>query len=250
MTEGSFLGQSEPQRRKDAGRLDTERPPLVFRTKAQAVYEQLRDWIVHGELRPGEAVDQERLAEALNVSRMPLRQALLMLESDRLIERQPHHTAVVTRLSESDIKDVYGARSVLEGLLAEMGARALDDRLLASLTETSAEMAAAVEQGNGAQFVALDRRFHLLLYEASGYPRTIEILEQLRSASERYVHFYASDTPGAARSLVEHEAILAACRDQQPRVVRQLTEKHLTRSAAELLQLARATGADRAKRSR
>src|SRR5215470_8779622 len=99
---GRSVRQGEPQRRTDAGELGGE-PPLIFRTKAQMVYEQLRDWIVRGKLQPGESVDQERLAGLLDVSRMPLRQALLRLESDRLIERQPHHTGIVTDLSVSDI---------------------------------------------------------------------------------------------------------------------------------------------------
>ena len=65
------MRQGEPQRRTDAGEFGGE-PPLVFRTKAQMVYEQLRDWIVRGRLQPGESVDQERLAGMLDVSRMPL----------------------------------------------------------------------------------------------------------------------------------------------------------------------------------
>jgi DNA-binding GntR family transcriptional regulator len=236
LLEGSFVRQGEPERRTDAGDLGGE--PLIFRTKAQIVYEQLRDWIVRGRLQPGESVDQERLAEMLDVSRMPLRQALLRLESDRLIERQPHHTAVVTDLSVSDIDDIYGARSVLEGLLAEKGAAVRDDDLLAQLTETSAKMAEAVESADNEGFVMLDRLFHMSLYKASGFPRTIEMLEQLRSAADRYMHYYAAGTSAAPLSLAEHEAILVAYRDGKPRLVRKLTEKHLMRSAAELRQLA------------
>jgi DNA-binding FadR family transcriptional regulator len=64
------------------------------------------------------------------------------------------------------------------------------------------------------------------------------MFEQLRSAAERYMYYYATCTSGAPRSLAEHEAILAAYRDGKPRLVRKLTEKHLMRSAAELRQLA------------
>jgi DNA-binding GntR family transcriptional regulator len=234
---GSFVRQSEPQRRTGPRELAADSPP-VFRTKAQLVYEQLRDWIVRGKLRPGESVDQERLADMLDVSRMPLRQALLRLESDRLIERQPHHTAVVTHLSVSDIDDIYGARSVLEGLLAEKGAAVRDDDLIAQLTATSAEMAKAIESADNEGFVVLDRLFHMSLYKASGYPRTIEIFEQLRSAAERYMYYYVSGTTAAPQSLSEHDAILAAYREGKPRLVRKLTEKHLMRSAAELRKLA------------
>src|SRR6185437_4347952 len=212
---GSSVRQGEPQRRTDAGEFGGE-PPLIFRTKAQMVYEQLRDWIVRGRLQ----------------------QALLRLESDRLIERQPHHTGIVTDLSVSDIDDIYGARSALEGLLAEKGAAVRDPDLIAQLTETSAKMAEAVGSVDNEGFVALDRLFHMSLYKASGFPRTIEMFEQLRSAAERYMYYYATGTSGAPRSLDEHEAILAAYRDGKPRLVRKLTEKHVMRSAAELRQLA------------
>jgi DNA-binding GntR family transcriptional regulator len=235
---GSSVRQGEPQRRIDAGEFGGE-PPLIFRTKAQMVYEQLRDWIVRGRLQPGESVDQERLAGMLDVSRMPLRQALLRLESDRLIERQPHHTGIVTDLSVSDIDDIYGARSALEGLLAEKGAAVRDADLIAQLTETSAKMAEA-----------FDRLFHMSLYKASGFPRTIEMFEQLRSAAERYMYYYATGTSGAPRSLAEHEAILAAYRDGKPRLVRKLTEKHVMRSAAELRQLASRRSASPARSDR
>ena len=242
------MRQGEPQRRTDAGEFGGE-PPLVFRTKAQMVYEQLRDWIVRGRLQPGESVDQERLAGMLDVSRMPLRQALLRLESDRLIERQPHHTGIVTDLSVSDIDDIYGARSALEGLLAEKGAAVRDPYLIAQLTETSAKMAEAVGSADNEGFVAFDRLFHMSLYKASGFPRTIEMFEQLRSAAERYMYYYATGTSGAL-SLAEHEAILAAYQDGKPRLVRKLTEKHVMRSAAELRQLAARRSASPAQSDR
>jgi DNA-binding GntR family transcriptional regulator len=246
---GRSVRQGEPQRRTDAGEFGGE-PPLIFRTKAQMVYEQLRDWIVRGKLQPGESVDQERLAGMLDVSRMPLRQALLRLESDRLIERQPHHTGIVTDLSASDIDDIYGARSALEGLLAEKGAAVRDDDLIAQLTETSARMAEAVGSADNEGFVMLDRLFHMSLYKASGFPRTIEMFEQLRSAAERYMYYYATGTSGAPLSLAEHEAILAAYRDGKPRLVRKLTEKHVMRSAAELCQLASRRSASPAQSDR
>jgi DNA-binding GntR family transcriptional regulator len=211
--------------------------PLAFRTKSQAVYEQLRDWIVHGQLGPGDAVDQERLAESLNVSRMPLRQALQRLESDGLIERQPHRTAVVTGFSQSDIQDIYAARSVLEGLLAEKGSSALDAPGLARLAAIYAKTAIAVPADDGDAFVHLDWEFHQTIYRASGSPRTIDIIEQLRSASERYMHYYAAHSPRTAESLAEHEQILRACQEGNHDLVRKLTESHISRSAAKLVAL-------------
>jgi GntR family transcriptional regulator, rspAB operon transcriptional repressor len=214
-----------------------EDQPLPFRTKGQAVYEQLRDWIVRGKLGPGAAVDQERLAESLKVSRMPLRQALQRLESEGLIERRPHHTAVVTSFSQSDIRDIYAARSVLEGLLAEQGSAALDDHGLSRLAAIYATMAVAVPADGSDAFVRSDWDVHQTIYRASGYLRTMDITEQLRSASERYMHYYAAHEPGAAESLAEHAQILQACQAGDPRLVRQLTETHISRSATKLVSL-------------
>jgi DNA-binding GntR family transcriptional regulator len=216
---------------------DAEDHPLAFRTKGQAVYEQLRDWIVHGRLGPGDAVDQERLAESLSVSRMPLRQALQRLESDGLIERQPHHTAVVTGFSQSDVRDIYAARSVLEGVLAEKGSATLDGPGLVRLAAIYVKMTVAVPAADRDAFVRLDREFHQTIYRASGYPRTIDITEQLRSVSERYMYYYAAHAPGTAESLAEHEQILRACQEGDPGLVRQLTEKHIARSATQLITL-------------
>jgi DNA-binding GntR family transcriptional regulator len=157
---------------------------------------------------------------------------------------------IVTDLSVSDIDDIYGARSALEGLLAEKGAAVRDDDLIAQLTETSARMAEAVGSADNEGFVMLDRLFHMSLYKASGFPRTIEMFEQLRSAAERYMYYYATGTSGAPLSLAEHEAILAAYRDGKPRLVRKLTEKHVMRSAAELRQLASRRSASPAQSDR
>ena len=210
---------------------------LEFRTKGQAVYEQLRGWIVHGKLGPGDAVDQERLADSLGVSRMPLRQALQRLESDGLIERRPHHTAIVTGFSQPDIRDIYAARSVLEGLLAEKGAGSLDAPGLGRLAEAYDRMSEAVPTADSDVFVRLDWEFHQVIYWASGYPRTIDITEQLRSSSERYMYYYATHSPGTAESLAEHEQIMRACQEGNPGLVRELTEKHISRSAAKLITL-------------
>jgi DNA-binding GntR family transcriptional regulator len=224
--------------KEESKRMSTEDDSLVFRTKTQVVYERLRRWVVLGTLQPGEQLDQETLAASLQVSRMPLRQALLRLEADGLIETRPHRSAVVTPLSAADIEDIYAARSVLEGLLAEEGARRFDLELLDRLEKANAELAEVVAQGDSEAFVLLDREFHMDLYERSGYPRTCETLERLRRSAERYVHYYASHAPGTKESLAEHARIIEACRERKPRLVRELTEQHLGRSARALIALA------------
>ena len=92
----------------------SNRDALEYRTKVDAIYEQLRGRILSGRLKPGEKLDQSLLAAQMRVSRTPLRQALLRLASERLIETEPHRSAVVAPLSLVEIEDLYQSRRVLE----------------------------------------------------------------------------------------------------------------------------------------
>lgn len=222
--------------------LDEERLP-EFQTKSQVVYETLRRWILYGRLAPGQTIDQEGLATTLQVSRMPLRQALLKLEADGLIAVRPHHSAVIVPLSASDIEEIYAARTALEGMLAEVGAAHCDDERLAHLEALLADMEQATAANDIDKFVELDRHFHRDLYAASGYERTLEILDRLRDNSDRYIRFYAVYQHGAEQSIREHHEIIAAVRAGDSAGVRAITERHILRGASTLQQLAADQGA-------
>jgi DNA-binding GntR family transcriptional regulator len=168
---------------------------------------------------------------------MPLRQALLRLQVDGLIELQPHRSAIVTPLSASQIEEIYAMRTALEPMLAEVGATRCGADELAAMAELLELIRTAVAAGQMQNFVELDRRFHRELYRASRYPQACELMERLRDASDRYVYFYAMHGTGAHQSLKEHEQILDACRNKQVGRVRRLTEEHIKRGAAVLTKL-------------
>ena len=212
-------------------------PPAEFRTKTAVVYEQLRRWIVSGRLAPGQRLDQEWLAAELRVSRMPLRQALLRLEVDGLIENEPHRSAVVALLSRSELTDVYAARAALETMLAAAGSLRVAETDLVVMVEALATQREAVGAGDLARFVEADRVFHFTLYRASGYTRSVEMTGRLRDLADRYIWHYARYRSGAARSVSEHAAILAACQQRDSDGVRRLTEEHVNHGLAVLSEL-------------
>src|SRR3546814_15298004 len=84
-----------------------------FLTKSQGVFETIRSWILIGRLEPGQRLDQEWLAAKLNVSRMPLRQALSRLEADGLVINRPHRSAIVAPLSVTMLEEIYAGRRAL-----------------------------------------------------------------------------------------------------------------------------------------
>ena len=211
---------------------------LDYRTKVDATYEQLRSWILTGRLKPGEKLDQSLLAAQMRVSRTPLRQALLRLASERLIEAEPHRSAVVAPLSLIEIEDLYQSRRVLESMLAEVGAARISEAGLNQMRGLLDLQDAAVKSGEPDRFTDLDREFHFLLYRAAGYARAYDITQALRDASERYVRFYTVYKGGAADSFEEHRLILKLCMDRDIRGVRDEVEHHIIRGLETLRQVA------------
>src|SRR5690606_8885303 len=132
---------------------------LVSKTKSEATYEALREWIVSGELEPGRRLDQKWLAGVLNVSRMPLRQALQRLESEGLVQNRPYRSAVVSPLSPSEMEDIYAGRAALEGMLAEVGARRCSTEQLVVMEDLLDQQAGALADRDMRRFVTLDRAF-------------------------------------------------------------------------------------------
>jgi len=211
---------------------------LDYRTKVDVAYDQLRKWILNGRLKPGQKLDQAWLATHMRVSRTPLRQALLKLASERLIEAEPHRSAVVSSLSLVEIEDLYQSRRVLESMLAEVGAARLSNADLRQMRDALAMQDKAVKAGNPDRFTELDREFHFLLYRAAGYVRAYDIVQELRAASERYVRFYAIYKDGAAESLVEHRRILQLCVNRDLGGVRHEVDHHVVRGLETLRQIA------------
>ena len=209
-----------------------------YRTKVDVAYEQLRRWILTGRLKPGEKLDQAWLASHMRVSRTPLRQALLRLASERLIDAEPHRSAVVAPLSLVEIEDLYQSRRALESMLAEAGAGRLTDATIRQMKDVIDQQDRAVRAGDPDRFTGLDREFHFALYRAAGYARAYDMIQELRDASERYVRFYAVYKDGAAESLGEHRRILQLCIDRDISGVRHEVEHHVMRGLETLRTIA------------
>jgi DNA-binding GntR family transcriptional regulator len=97
---------------------------VEYRTMQRIVTDRVRSAILSGQFGPGERVPQDDLAQQLGVSRMPVREALRILESEGLVELRPHRGAVVVDLLPEDIAEVFEIRAMLEGKAAALAAPA------------------------------------------------------------------------------------------------------------------------------
>lgn len=198
------------------------RPP----TAQQAVLVELRRAILSGRLAPGTQVVQEAIAEQLGVSRVPVREALKILEGTGQVVYVPHRGYFVAQLDVADLEEIYRLRDLLEAEAARSAVALLDRVELERMGEAVEECATAALGGDVARATAANRCFHFTLLEASRMRRLVELVRSLWDASEVYRSLYFSDSRNAELVALQHEEIFAAVRSRDPEEVVRLLALH------------------------
>lgn len=181
-----------------------------LRSAPLRIAEALRGAILSGSIEGGVPLRQEELASAFEVSRIPVREALRMLEAEGLIEFHPNRGAVVAAVTAEEVENVYTIRAALEcAALGLSGPR---------LTHEDLSIAATVldeinEQKEVSRLGELNRRFHLSLYSRCNRRRLLSEIDSYLRLGDRLLRFHFSRVDGRGfSSQDEHRAILAACR--------------------------------------
>jgi len=184
------------------------RPP----TAQEAVLAELRRAIVSGQLRPGEQVLQDALAERFGVSRVPLREALKILEGEGQVVYQPHRGYFVAELDVDDLREVYRMRDLLESEAVRVAVPRLTAEDLQRLTEAADDVDRADASGDLVAMTGANRRFHFTLIEAAGMPRLARLVRILWDATDAYRSLYYAEQANRASVHEEHRAVVDAVR--------------------------------------
>jgi DNA-binding GntR family transcriptional regulator len=198
------------------------------------IYTQLREEIIGGLLPPGSRLSVPALAERLNVSRSPVRDAVVRLVQDRLATEEPRRGAVVALVGGRELAALYEVREVLEGLAARLAIECAGRRLVDALRETIASHARAVADGDMARHLECDMRFHALIREAAGNPALKRMLEEIQT-QVRLAMQTTIVTGGPKRALDDHRAILAAFEKSDAVAAAQAARAHIARLREALL---------------
>jgi len=177
-----------------------------FLTKKDAVTEALREEILTGRLPPGTRLEQHDVANRLEVSPTPVREAFLALKADGLVELRPHYGAVVTRQNYKDIDHMYEIRALLEVQALRYAVRGLDRSTLLRLEKAVDEGVRAVRKPDLRAFRASNALFHQVLLRAANSGVYTEVLESLITRTSL---FWPLDRR-MSWTLREHKQILAA----------------------------------------
>ncbi len=207
--------------------------PVRYRSMAEQIATALRQVIADGKLRPGTRLLEVQIAREMGTSRAPLREALIQLEREGLVVRQPNRGTFVAELTEELVREVASMRGVLEGFAASLAVKRLTREDFDRLGTILKEMLAAARRGDFPQMVERDFQFHEYIIRASGH----HLLHETWTGMDRKIRVYLSATNlmyADMKSVVEgHLPILRALRRRDPQRASRVMADHL----AEVLEL-------------
>ncbi len=179
-------------------------------TKLERGARILRQAILRGELQPGQQLKQQELAAQLGMSSTPIREVLRILEAEGLIERIPYQGAYVSEVSPQEAEEITPIRALLEGFAVQLGVPRLTEQDIETLEALTKGMEEALSRMDFVQVRRLNYDFHTTIYQASGSPTLVNIIERLWP---RFATNLLWMIPGRAqRSINQHHLLLEAIR--------------------------------------
>jgi GntR family transcriptional regulator, rspAB operon transcriptional repressor len=198
-------------------------------TASAKIYSDLRAELVSLQRRPGEVISEAEIALSYGVSRTPVREAILKLSDEGLLEIFPQSGIFVSRIPLSALPEAILVRKALEATTAQMAAqRATASQILSlhSILERQREANAA---GDSDAFHQADEVFHATIAEVAGYPGIWTLIQQVKVHVDRYRRLTLPQVGRIGRTIGEHEAILDAIEAHDPGAARSAMEFHLER---------------------
>jgi DNA-binding GntR family transcriptional regulator len=195
----------------------------------------LREAILDGSYRPGERIRQEDVAARSGASRIPVREALRMLQAEGLVTLVANSGAWVTRLTPAGCAELYQIRERLEPLLLRASLPGLDGAVLGRL----ADLAEAMERSGGdvSAFLRADREFHLASYSAATPGETSQIIGRMWNTTQHYRREFtmlAAHQGGLGATHLEHRLLLDCLRRKDAEDAERVLVMHIRRTRLEL----------------
>lgn len=193
-----------------------------------AVAEKIREQIMRGEISEGAQLRQDAIAAQLQVSRIPVREALRQLEAEGLVSIVPNRGAIVPVLSPEDIEELFAMRALLEPEVLKLS--------IPNLTEEDFDEADAVLKRYASElrrnqhmstWGRLNWQFHSILYSRATRPYFMSVIRNLNNNGERYTRLQLYLTHGIKRANQEHHDLLELCRSRNATAACKLLRQHI-----------------------
>lgn len=200
----------------------------------------VREQILSGQVRPGQFLRLEPIAEAMGVSNTPVREALLSLRGEGFVKLVPRRGFMVESFTAEDVTDIFWAQAKLAGELAARAAKRITPQELADVEKALAEYERAAASGDEELIGALGHDFHRRINRAAQSQRLALILGSIVQHLPN--RFYAAIEGHVEATRDDHRAMVEALRTRNARAIRKITEEHIVESAEHLNELLRRRG--------
>jgi DNA-binding GntR family transcriptional regulator len=196
-------------------------------------YQLIKHKIITLELPPLSAIDEQALMEDLGLGRTPIREALQRLSAEDLVLLAPRRGMFVADISITDLQKIFEARMILEGFCAHLAAQRATQEQLAQMAALVQEVD-RVPDGDRRALMAIDERFHCLLYEAADNEFLADILLRLHALSFRLWHLVLDRLGSVREALEQHRAITDALSARDEDLAAELVRHHISEFQKEI----------------
>lgn len=170
----------------------------------------LRSAIISGEIRPGQRVIQDRVAESTGLSVAPVREALRVLEQEGQLDYIPRRGYFVTKLEVADLEEIYELRGILEPKAIRTALPLMDAEDMARMRAAADECAEAAMDGAVSRELAANRAFHFSMMEAPGQSHLLRLIAMLWDSTEAYRALYYNFPDERQAAVLAHERMIGA----------------------------------------
>lgn len=206
-------------------------PPLdsySYQPLRKQVYEVLRETILTGKLKPGEKITEVEVAEELNVSRTPVREAIRMLELEELIVIVPQRGVFVAGIkSTKEINNIFQVRAELEGLAAFLTTQNISEEQIITLNNYIKSLKKCMVDDDLQHCIEIDIAFHQVIYETSNNKWLQKLLDSLFEQITRFRSQSLAQKGRMKAALKEHKQIAEAISERKPKKAKKLARKHI-----------------------
>jgi len=203
-------------------------------TAASRIYSDLRNELVSLQRRPGEAISEADIALSYGVSRTPVREAILKLSDEGLLEIFPQSGIFVSRIPLAALPEAIIIRKALETTTAQMAAEHATASQILNLHSILQRQREANAARDSDAFHQADEAFHATIADIAGYPGIWTLIQQVKVHVDRYRRLTLPQVGRIGRTITEHESILDAIEAHDPDAARSAMEFHLDRLLADI----------------
>lgn len=196
----------------------------------ERVYIHIKDLILEGEFKAGDRLVERELAERLNISRTPIREALFRLESQGFVKTVPRKGVIVADISEKEIIEVFTILSSLEVLAAKLAVQKLDDETKGKFIACIKKVEECIKDKREDEYSDLHSEMNHLLYSSAKNSKLYEILSGLSDYIKAFAKLGYKKTGRAEQSMEEHIKIMEAIVNQETEMAEFLTKIHIENS--------------------